>query len=243
MPPTRPAPTRTFSFLGRRVVSLFKSRIGTFLHPQDPPVDLPFLYREIGTRKIASSTLTRSGLTNPRTPMTIFSWRPLLLIGNFPVGKSVLTRSQITRLAIPRFPIRDATCLSLAPWSPRYPVVAEISPLATSQPLTPIFTALSRETPSSRYVDATWHLLPARVYLLTLVLHRSGVAVGPVVFREIAVSPVAIPLHAKPPKRRTPTPPDPWTRVPQINGPDRVGKSLIAILTHKTPVSGIPILR
>jgi hypothetical protein len=86
--------------------------------------DLPLPYREIGTRVIASPTL---GSHNPRTPMKCSPTYFLALIGNYPVGKSVHARSQITHLVNP--PIPDLRChlsstCSVVPhanrWLPRY---------------------------------------------------------------------------------------------------------------------------
>jgi hypothetical protein len=68
-------------------------------------------------------------------------------------------------------------------------------------------------------------------------------------YREITTSNTTIPLYAETLKCRTSTLSDPRTRVPQINGSDRVGKSRIAIsfckcfTTPETPISQTPTLR
>ena len=54
----------------------FKSLIGTFLHPQGSPYDLPLSYWEIGPRVIVSLELIRPGLTITRTLMNILSRFP-----------------------------------------------------------------------------------------------------------------------------------------------------------------------
>jgi hypothetical protein len=74
--------------------------------------DLPLPYREIGTRVIASPAQDR--VSQSPKPDEYSPTASLLLIGNFPVGKSVLYEVVITHLTNPRFPICDGTSCTLS---------------------------------------------------------------------------------------------------------------------------------
>jgi hypothetical protein len=68
-PRARPLPPGPSSSQARRATMPFRSRIGTFCHPQDLLSISLQSYREIGFRVIAISALTDSGLTSSRNPM------------------------------------------------------------------------------------------------------------------------------------------------------------------------------
>jgi hypothetical protein len=57
-PMARLLPPGPSSPSARRAGMLFKSLLGTFLHPPDSPYDLPLSYWEIGLHVIASPALT-----------------------------------------------------------------------------------------------------------------------------------------------------------------------------------------
>jgi hypothetical protein len=100
----------------RRDEVLFKSLIiRTFLYPQNYPYDSPVFYREIGPRGIASPALMKIGYYKSPNPDESLTTDFFLLSGIFSIGKSTLTRSRVSYLADPRFPICDGALCTLQP--------------------------------------------------------------------------------------------------------------------------------
>jgi hypothetical protein len=89
--------------------------IGSFSTPTECSYDLPLSYREIGPRVIASPALTRSGLTNPRTPMNIHP-RVSLLYREFP--RREIGTYEVVNHSPHGSPIPDLRWHSLHPLAP-----------------------------------------------------------------------------------------------------------------------------
>jgi hypothetical protein len=101
--------TRTFFDSGPKSYNALRSRIGTFLHPQDPLLISRQYSREIGFRDVAKLVGTVHLLTKTPNPDGS-KVNASLFVGDFPIGKSEHPMSRFTCTTNSRTPNSDGTC-------------------------------------------------------------------------------------------------------------------------------------